>query len=111
MKLLVLILDDVEKLETLLCALSEAKISGATIVESAGMARSLYHMEDGAFLGSLRLFLNPDREENRMIFMVLNDEQIQTVKAVIKDVIGDLSEPNTGILFTLPIDSVDGLHK
>ena len=46
-----------------------------------------------------------------MIFMVLNDEQIQTVKAVIKDVIGDLSEPNTGILFTLPIDSVDGLHK
>ncbi len=111
MKLLVFILNDIEKLEALLCALSEAKISGATIVESTGMARALYHMEDGAFLGSLRLFLNPDRDENRMIFMVLNEEQIQTVKEVIGKVIGDLSAPDTGILFTLPIDSVDGLHK
>ena len=46
MKLLVFILDDVEKLETLLCALSEAKISGATIVESAGMARSCQLLEE-----------------------------------------------------------------
>lgn len=111
MKLLVFILNRVDKLEKLLCELSEAKISGATIVESTGMARALYNMEDGAFLGSLRLFLDPEREENRMIFMVLNDEQIETVKRVIHEVVGDLSQPATGILFTMPIDSVEGLHK
>ena len=111
MKLLVFILNRVDKLEKLLCELSEAKISGATIVESTGMARALYNMEDGAFLGSLRLFLDPEREENRMIFMVLNDEQIETVKRVIHKVVGDLSQPATGILFTMPIDSVEGLHK
>lgn len=111
MKALVFILNQVDKLEKLLCALSEAKISGATIVESTGMARALYNMEDGAFLGALRLFLDPDRDENRMIFMVLNDEQIVAAKKVIREVIGDLSQPNTGILFTLPLDEVEGLHK
>ncbi len=111
MKLLVYILNQVDKLEELLCALSEAKISGATIVESTGMARALYNMEDGAFLGSLRLFLDPGRDENQMIFMVLNEEQVVTAKQTIREVIGDLSQPNTGIVFTLPIDEVEGLHK
>lgn len=111
MKLVVFILNQVDKLEQLLCALSESKISGATIVESTGMARALYNMEDGAFLGSLRLFLNPEQDENRMIFMVLQEEQISVVRKVVTEVIGDLSKPNTGILFTLPIDSVEGLHQ
>lgn len=56
MKLVVLILNRIEMMEKLLCGFSEAKISGATIIESTGMAQALYNMEDGAFLGSLRFF-------------------------------------------------------
>ena len=111
MKLVVLISNRIVMMENLLCGFSEAKISGATIIESTGMAQALYNMEDGAFLGSLRFFLDPAKEDNRTILMVLKEEQIPDVKRVINDVIGDLSEPNTGILFTLPIDEVEGLHK
>lgn len=111
MKLVVFILHQTEKLEKLLCGLSDAKISGATIIESTGMAQALYNMEEGAFLESLRLFLDPSREENHTILMVLKEEQIPVAKQVIYEVIGDLSKPNTGILFTLPIDEVEGLHK
>lgn len=111
MKLVVFILNRLDKLEELLCKFSESKISGATIIESTGMAQALYSMEDGAFLGSLRFFLDPNKEENRTIFMVLKEEQVAVAKQAIREVVGDLSEPNTGILFTLPIEEVEGLHK
>ncbi len=110
MKLVVFILHQSEKLEELLCSLSEAKISGATIIESTGMAQALYNMEEGAILGSLQFLLDPSREENHTILMVLKEEQVPIAKQAIRAVIGDLSQPNTGILFTLPIEDVEGLH-
>jgi hypothetical protein len=52
--------------------------------------------------GSLRHFINPCRQTNKMIMIVLKDEDIPRVKEIIHSVAGNLKEPNTGILFTVP---------
>lgn len=112
MQLLVLVLNKVEVLEELLTQMVSGGISGATILNSTGMATTLVHSEeDVPLFGILRKMLNPDREESKTIFTVLKDEQIDTAKEIINHVVGGLENPDTGILFTLPINSVEGLVK
>lgn len=61
MKLMVLILHPVEKLEPVLEKLERAGVRGATVLSSRGMAMALENYTDGSFLGSLRSVLDPDR--------------------------------------------------
>ena len=110
MKLLVLILNKVEELERLLEQFERHNIRGATILHSCGMAMALESYMDGSFLGSLRAVMEPDREENRTILMAIKEEKIDEVIKIIDDAI-DLDSPNTGVLFTLPIDLIRGIPK
>ncbi len=110
MKLLVLVLNKIEVLDDLLLALTSAQINGATIISSTGMAHALSGHEEVPFLMGLRSLLDPDREQNRTIFAVLSDDMVEKAISVIEKVVGDLSRPDTGIVFTLPIDQVKGIH-
>jgi len=113
MKLLVFILNQTALLETFLSRLAEEGIRGATILSSTGMARALSDSGDAtlSFFASLRTILDPANVENKTILTVVTDEQVKIVLDVIEEVVGDLSKPNTGIVFTLPIDMVKGIDK
>lgn len=109
MKLMVIILNKVEVLDELLQAFAENGISGATILSSTGMARELMNEDsDMNFLGSLRALLNPEREENKTVLAVLKDDQVADARKAVSEVLGDLSKPDTGILFTVPVDFIEG---
>lgn len=113
MKLVVLILNKVELLDDLLEDFAESGIKGATIFASKGMARELYSggdFEDDSFLGSLASIINPDREESKTVFTVVKDDMVSVVCEIIEKVVGDLSKPDTGILFTLPVDYIKGCN-
>lgn len=110
MKLLVLILNKVEELERLLEKFERHSIRGATILSSRGMAMALENYVDGSFLGSLRAVMEPSREENRTILMALKEENVPVVLSIIDEVI-DLDAPNTGVVFTLPIDFIKGIKE
>lgn len=110
MKLLVLILNKVEELEHLLEKMERSGIRGATILSSRGMAMALENYMDGSFLGSLRAVMEPAREENRTILMALSEEKVPVALSVISEVI-DLDAPNTGVVFTLPIDFIKGIKE
>ncbi|MGI6563072.1 MAG: hypothetical protein ACOX3Q_11005 [Clostridia bacterium] len=110
MQLLLIVLNKVEKLDDLLETLLEEGYSGATIINSTGMiSKMAKHMENYPIFGSLRFLVDFDREENITIFMALKDEQVESVKKIVRNVIGDLSQPNTAVMFTLPILSVEGI--
>ncbi|MEF9970337.1 MAG: hypothetical protein RSD01_07890 [Ruthenibacterium sp.] len=111
MKLLVFVLNKVEKLEPVLNKLERLGIGGATILESRGMAMALENYFDGSFIGSLRAVLEPDREENRTVFMVLKEETVPTAIDAIESVAGSFDAPNSGIAFTLPLDFVKGVRQ
>ena len=108
MQILVLVLNKYERLGKLLVSLNDAGIKGATVINTTGMAQLLCRETD-AMLGSLRAFLTPEREDNRTVFMVLSDEKVEIAKKIIHDVVGTLEKPGSGILFTAPTLSVEGL--
>jgi hypothetical protein len=97
-----------ELLEEFLHELKENDVNGATILNSTGMVRQLIQNDDMEFIGSLKsLFENP-KKDSYVILFALSNEKVATVYRVIDNVCGDLSEPNSGIAFTLSIDEIKG---
>ncbi len=111
MKLLIIVLNKVEYLDKLLTRFGKSHIPGATIIDSRGMAQELGEHDELRFLGSLRLLMNPAHKENKTIFMVIPEESVDTVSRIVNEVTGGLDKPDTGILFTVPIDRVEGMGK
>ncbi len=114
MKLFVLILNNVEKLDDLMVAFAKEEICGATILDSTGMARTLYasnrhEEEEITFFGSLRHYLNDHGGTNsKTVLTVIRNDQHDTIVRTTQEVIGDFSEPDVGIMFTVPLDFVLG---
>ena len=109
MQLVVIVLNRTEYLEDLLKEFAERGISGATILDSTGMARVLGSHEDLHIFGSLRMMFNPERQESKTVLTVLPEEKIPVLKESVRDVVGDLSKPDTGILFGVPLSFVEGM--
>jgi nitrogen regulatory protein P-II 1 len=49
------------------------------------------------------------KPHNKMIFSVIKDDKVKPAIRLLKKILGNLNEPGTGIVFTLPIDNVEGL--
>lgn len=112
MEALFIVLNKTEKLDDLMLAFAAEGITGGTILESKGMAKLLYAGHNELpMLSSLYMLMNDGRPMNKTIFMLLENERIHKAKSIVKEVVGDLSGENVGIMFTVPISSVDGLTK
>lgn len=112
MKLLFFVLNKPDKLDDVLTAFIDKGIRGATVLESMGMARLLSNRHDDAeipFLGSLRTFLNPEREKSNVIFTIIQDDQLDGAVEAIESVVGDLGCQDTGVIFSVPVDFTKGL--
>ena len=110
MKLMVIILNKTDALEYLLEGLSASGIRGATIIDSSGMAETLSKLGSSLISASLRALFSGD-EENKTIISVIKNDQLEAARKVVYSTVGDLSQPNTGILFTVPLDFVEGRRK
>ena len=108
MKLVVFVLNDTSLLDDFLHELNGHNIHGATIISSSGMARKLIENDDMKFIGTLKSLFDNPRVESNVIMMVLQDNQVSVVYQVIDDIVGDLTKPNTGIAFTMPLEDVKG---
>ena len=97
-------------LDYLLEGLSAAGIKGATIIESSGMAMTLSRLDSSFLSSSIRGLFSGD-EDNRTILSVIKNDQLDTARKIVYNTVGDLSQPNTGIMFTVPLDFVEGTVK
>lgn len=111
MKLVVYVMNDPSLLEPFLRELNQKNIRGATIISSTGMARKLYESDDMRFIGTLKALFDNPRVESNVIMMVLPDDLVPVAYQVIEKIAGDLSKPNSGIAFTLPIENVKGYKQ
>ena len=111
MKLVTIILNKTECLDAILEEFTSNSISGATIIDSKGMVQELneHDHEDLYFLVSLRSLLEPSHRENKTIIMVAKDEDVKVISRIVNQATGGLNKPDTGILFTVPIDHLEGL--
>jgi nitrogen regulatory protein P-II 1 len=107
MKLLVVILNRVDKLEEVLEGFVEIGITGATIIDSIGMGHVLSE-EVPIFLG-LRFMFAGAKPHNKTIISVIKDNKEKPAIKMLNKILGSLNQPGTGIVFTLPIVSVKGM--
>lgn len=111
MQMLLYITNHENTVNPILAKMMEAKIQGATVFDCEGMLSALNQdsVDAPPMFGSLRKFINQDRQQNKMILVVLRDEEIHTAVEIIHSVTGDLHLPNTGIVFTLPVTRWEGV--
>ena len=95
----------------LLQRLAENGIQGGTILESEGLCQvSAEHLNELNY-GYFRSVLNAGRPFNRTILLILSKDRIETAKECVRSVVGDLSDENRGVMFTIPVSGVEGLTK
>lgn len=111
MQLLIYITSHEESVSPLMSGLMDAGMRGATVLDCRGMLTTLEQsdVEAPPIFGSLRQFINPEQQENKMLMIALRDEEVPTVREVIRTVAGDLKQPNTGVMFTVPIMNWEGI--
>jgi nitrogen regulatory protein PII len=107
MQLLVVVVNHEEKLDRVLTGFLSLGITGATVLNSEGMAHMLTR-EVPIFAG-VRALGEPSRPRNQTVFSVIADEKLDAAIALIEDVLGDLDSPGAGIVFAVPVTRVVGL--
>lgn len=113
MHLIVFVLDCVEQCTDLLDAWDRAGAGGITILESSGLGRMRGLMRDDLpLMPSLRDILAGEETHHRTLLTVVPDEStVDRVVAATESVVGDLSRPQTGFLFVVPVSRALGLEK
>lgn len=102
-------------LSDVLAAWKESGVLGITILGSTGLRRleeSNALRDDIPLIPSLEDLFGDDEMLNRTLFTIVeNDEMVDKVVSATEAVVGDLDEPNTGILCVFPITRVYGLNR
>lgn len=115
MYMILFVLHDPEKLRDILDSWDRAGVSGITVFPSTGIGRLKKDdllQEDMPLIPSLEDLLLTYEKSNRTLFSLVEGEEMvdRLVKAT-EDVIGDLDNPNTGILTVIPVARTYGLHR
>lgn len=102
-------------LREVLEAWDAAGVSGITIFPSTGLRRLQtldVLREDIPLIPSLEDLIQQEERLNRTLFTIVEgDEMVDKVVEATQSVIGDLSNPNTGILTVLPVVKTYGLNR
>jgi hypothetical protein len=100
-----------KKLDSILSGFLQLGVTGATVIESQGMARRL--SEESAItpvFAGLQDLISGLRPQSNTVFSVIEDrETLDAAIAMIRDTCGDMTDPGTGILFTVPVNRAVGL--
>lgn len=108
MQLLIAVINQEEKLDEILSALVELGVTGATIISSEGMGRVLSH--DIPIFAGLETLASLSRPRNQTLFSVIReDEKVDAVIALLQEICGNLEDPATGIVVTVPVNRAVGL--
>lgn len=110
--MVILVLDNIDRLEGVLDAWWDAGVPGITILDSSGSAQ--YYRQRGArddlpIFPSLSSLIGPQEVHNRTLFAVTPDEyQVERLFDATEAVLGSLELPHNGIMFALPVMHVRG---
>ncbi len=107
-----LVVNRPDKLDQVLHAWESLGVTGVTILESSGLGRAQRLRDDLPLFPSLRSLFEAEEYRHRTIFTVIGEEiNLDNLIAATERILGNLDEPNTGILITWPVSRVRGLAK
>lgn len=110
MYVLFIVLNETQYLSEILVALKDLGIRGATVINTLGSRKLRDEVEERSFLFKIVESLQGDTKSNRTIFSVIQqDEQIHEAMKAIEEILGgDMTVPNKGIMFVLPVTHFRG---
>lgn len=104
------VLDNPNNLDKILEAWQNAGISGVTIIESTGVhRRAIQKQRIPMRFQFLPLSVGIEEGNITLLTVVPNKELIQACEKATESIVGDLNDPDTGILFAWPLDYVKGV--
>lgn len=110
--MVILIVDDPDRCNDVLDAWEAAGARGVTILESTGLARmkKAANRDDMPLIPTMARLLSVREERHRTLFSVVQgEEMVKKLADAAQNVVGDLSQPNTGFMFSVPVGHVFGL--
>ena len=112
MYMVMFILDDPNKLNEVLNAWDNIGVGGATIVDSTGRNRLRKAQQVGTpFMAGINRLLASNLENHyTLITIVPTDELVQRCLQAVEKIVGDLDQPNTGVLAAWPLSFVKGVN-
>ena len=114
-ELVVLVLNDPDQTEDVLSAWLAMGVAGVTILNSKGLSQYIGQRglrDDLPLFPSLEDLLQSSEKPHRTLFVVVPDGfDVAALVAATEEITGDLDEPNTGILFTVPVTRAWGLNR
>jgi hypothetical protein len=115
MYLILMVLNDPDRLEELLIAWEEKGVQGATVLFSTGLGRISQRRgmrDDLPLMPSLEDFYEAPDDLSRTLFTVVPArETVESLVTAARKVIGNLEDPDTGVLLVLPVLEAYGLDK
>lgn len=116
MYLVTFVLNNPDLLEEVIEAWEKIGVPGATVLLGTGMGRmhqTRFMRDDMPLMPSVGDFYQPHPQTmSRTIFAAVKDEAlIDRIAAVTQELVGDMNEPETGILFVTPILRAYGMEK
>lgn len=110
MQLLILFMKKPELVNEIIHELGKNNISGGTIIDGRGLASGLANMSDLPMFGTLRQIISGQfNDETKILLMVVKDQNVIQTANIIKSVIGDMNQPNNGVLITVPVLYCEGI--
>lgn len=120
MKLIVLITAQVEAGLDIAQAWQDAGAPGVTIVRSHGLHTLQKELRSGSVelprmitsMGAaMAAIIDNVEERGEIILSLVEDELVERLIAAANQTLGDLTQPNHGILFVLPIEQAIGVRR
>lgn len=112
MHALFIILNETNYLDDILAEFLNIGVSGATILDSQGMAGAIADKGDIPMFGLLKTFLDDSKPYNKTILTVLESQQmVETVVELVKDILGEDAKTGAGFMFSVPIGNVYRLDE
>lgn len=114
MHLVVCVLSAVDKCPDVLDAWEDAGVTGITILESTGMGQIRRHMayrDDLPLMPSLVELFRGREVRHRTFFTLVPDEaMIDRLIRATEAIVGDMTKPDNGILFAVPVSRAHGIR-
>jgi hypothetical protein len=112
--MVLLIVNRIDQCPDVLDAWDALGVGGITILDSTGLAtlRERGFRDDLPLMPSLSDLLRHREHRHRTIFTVVEGETlVDELIRVTQRIMGNLQQPNNGVLFVLPVARVIGLNK
>lgn len=112
MYLLVMVLDDSNRLNEVLESWRGAGVKGITILESTGLNRVLPRRSAEPMYAGFSHLLGGGRVGHHTLLALIDSLDIaEAAVAATEAILGDLSQPHTGVIWALPVARTWGLPE